>query len=164
MVVPERLHEYALSKIPVIRRMLTGRNVRLNEDKFYDQPCRHGVEFLGSHLRNNRLHLNNVTFGRAEAKIRGFNEKPGEDIDAVMSCFNSYTGLMKNRIDYKRIIKLKEMLHPQWWEYFDWDERRKCLVYKKGYSIKERLNKKYCLKLKNIGGHKNEERRASKAA
>ena len=148
MVVPEHLHGYALGLLPEIRRRLAGRNVRLNEKKFYDQPYQHGLEFLGSHIKPYRIHLNNRTYYRAKRKVEELNDAPHKDIDQMVQSFNSYGGLLKNRTDYNRLVALKDMLAPEWWQWLDWDEKRLCLIYKEGYSINDRLNRKYNLKLK----------------
>ena len=147
MVVPEERHQYALSLLPVLRERLAEWNIKLNEKKFYDQPYSHGLEFLGSHLKNHRLHINNSTFNRAVHKVQELNKARYKDLDAMVSSFNSYTGLMKNRTDYKRILILRDMLAPEWWQYLNWDRERLCIVYKENYSVKARLNRKYNLNI-----------------
>lgn len=164
MVVSEHLHGYALSLIPRLRVMLSERNVFLNEKKFYDQPANHGVEFLGSHIKNNRLHLNNRTYKRAVERIKELNKEPFMDIDVMMGSFNSYSGLLKNRTDYERLLALKEELKAEWWNYLDWDTRRKCLIYKFEYTVKSRLNRKYCLNIKLKKGKDYDKFRETRAA
>lgn len=148
MVVPEEMHEYALGLLPELRRRLAERNVMLNERKFYDQHYQHGLEFLGSHIKPFRIHLNNKTYGQAVSRIKELNAQPYKDIDKMQQSFNSYSGLLKNRTDYRRLIALKDMLAPQWWQWLEWDSKRLCLVCKPQYTERERLNKKYHLKLK----------------
>ena len=150
MVVPERYHEYALRLLPELRRRLAERNVRLNEKKFYDQPYEHGVEFLGSHIKPYRLHLNNVTYGRALNRIHELNGNRYKDIDAMVSSFNSYGGLLKSRNDYDRLISLRDEMAPCWWQWLAWDQQRLCIIYKPQYSIHSRLNQKYHLHLKKL--------------
>lgn len=148
MVVPEDRHYYALSLIPEIRKRLAGRNVRLNEKKFYDQPYRHGLEFLGSHIRCFRLHLNNVTYNRAMAKVR--ETTPSEEaLGNFVSFANSYTGLMKNRTDYRRLMHFAHTVMKRWGDYLEWDCKRKCFVCKDRYKPNERLRNKYNIKKKN---------------
>lgn len=147
-VIPEELHQYFLSQLPKLRKKLAMKGVTLNEKKFYDQPYYHGCEFLGSHIRLNRIHLNNRTYNNAIKSIKKLNESNYKDIDKMVSVFNSYSGLLKNRTDYKRLLKLRDKLSPEWWQWLEWDSRRKCLIYKQGYSPNERLNNKYHLKLK----------------
>ncbi len=159
-VVPEERHQYLLSLFPELRRRLAKKGVTLNEKKFYDQPYHHGCEFLGSHIRPNRIHLNNKTYNNAIRSIEKMNESRYRDIDAMVSVFNSYSGLLKNRTDCKRLSELRDKLSPEWWQWLEWDEKRKCIIYKQGYSPNERLNNKYHLKLKRhdtIRNHRAEE-------
>ena len=162
MVVPGRLHGYALSLFPELRKRLAKKGVTLNEKKFYDQPYQHGFEFLGTHIKTYRLHLNNKTYDRAIERIREMNAQEDKfaHIDNLLSSFNSYSGLLKGRTDYKRLLELRDSLSPEWWQWLSYDEQRRCLVYLPQYSINERLNNKYHLKLKHydtIGNYRAEE-------
>ena len=148
ITVREEHHQYALSILPEMRQRLAGRNVHFNEKKFYDQPYQHGLEFLGSHIKPYRLHLNNSSYSRAIAKIKRMNACRYKDINTMVSSFNSYSGLLKNRTDYRRLMKMKTALAEDWWTWLHFDEKRQCLAYNKGFSVNERLNKKYNLKLK----------------
>lgn len=150
MVVPERLHEYALGLIPELRRRFAVKGVRLNEKKFYDQPYGHGVEFLGSHIKPWRIHLNDDSFGRAMSRVHELNRLTRKEqfLDNAVSSINSYTGLLKNRNEYKRTGRLREALDPRWWEFIEWDERRQCVRCLPAYTHNARLNEKYHLNLK----------------
>ena len=116
--------------------------------KLYDQPYYRGCEFLGSHIRPNRIHLNNKTYDNAVRSIEKMNDSRYKDIDAMVSVFNSYSGLLKNRTDYKRLLELRDKLSPDWWQWLEWNAMRKCITCKQGYFPNERLNNKYHLKLK----------------
>lgn len=144
-VVPEERHQYLLSLLPELRVRLAAKGVTLNERKFYDQPYRHGCEFLGSHIRPNRIHLNNKTYDNAVTAIEVMNASRYKDIDRMVSVFNSYGGLLKNRTDYKRLKELKDKLSPVWWRRLEWDEVRGCITYKPGFTPNERLDRKYHL-------------------
>ena len=150
MVVPEEMHEYALGLFPVLRERLAAKGMRLNEKKFYDQPYQHGYEFLGSHIKPYRLHINNPTYGRAMERVTEYNQEREKYacIDQFMSSINSYLGLLKTRTDYRRLEHLVESVATEWWEYFDYDQQRRCINCKPEYSIKSRLNNKYHLHLK----------------
>lgn len=156
-VIPEEQHGCLLSLLPELRLRLAKKGVKLNERKFYDQPAIYGCEFLGSHIRPNRIHLNNCTFENAVYTIEKLNSSRYKDIDKLVSVFNSYSGLLKNRTDYKRLLELKDKLSPEWWKWLDWDKNRQCVTFKHEYSPNARLNKKYNLKLK-----KNEQTRNSR--
>ena len=73
-----------------------------------------------------------------------------QELDRFISTVNSYTGLLKNRTSYKRIMVLKESIVQDWWQWLDWDARRQCVVSKPQYIFRQRLCKKYNLKLKRI--------------
>lgn len=154
MVVPERLHGYALSLFPKLRSRLASKGVRMNEKKFYDQPYQHGLEFLGSHIHPWSIILNNGTFARAIARVKEYNAIPNNEkyyhLDRFISTINSYTGLLKNRTSYKRIMMLKETIAQDWWQWLDWDVRRQCVVSKPQHTFRARLCKKYHLKLKRL--------------
>ena len=154
MVVPERLHSYALSLFPELRQRLAAKGVRMNEKKFYDQPYQHGLEFLGSHIRPWSIILNDATYARAIARIHEYNTLPASEkyyhLDRFISTINSYTGLLKNRTSFRRICKLRDTIGSDLWQWIDWDYRRLCVISKPQYTFRQRLCKKYNLKLKRI--------------
>ena len=149
-VVPEERHQQLLATLPELRRRLARKNVYFNERKFYDQPAVYGCEFLGSHIRPNRIHLNNKTYDAALKRIEELNESRYKDIDAMVDTFNSYGGLLKNRTDYQRLLELRDKLAPEWWQWLEWNEEKLCLAYREGWSKEERLNRKYhlCITIK----------------
>lgn len=150
IVVPEGLHHYALSLIPVLRGRFAAKGVRLNEKKFYDQPATHGVEFLGSHIKPNRVCLNSGTIETALMRVdemNGWEDKEAR-IESFIASVNSYTGLTKNRTNHKATIAIKERTSPEWWQYVEWNDARKCVNARPGYKHNEMLDKKYHLKLK----------------
>ena len=154
MVVPERMHGYALALLPVLRQKLAAKGIRLNEKKFYDQPYEHGLEFLGSHIKPGRVHLNNKSYGNAIDKVRAANADSLKlpHLDNFVSSINSYTGLLKLRTDYGRIRCLRAMIGPEWWNYLSWDERRLCVSYRPGFTPKERIRRMYNLKTQKKHG------------
>lgn len=151
MVVPEHMHQYALQHIPALRERLMAKGIIMNDKKFYDQSWRNGLEFLGTHIMPWRLHLNDKTVGRAFERVMEFNVIPNkyDYIDKFMSAINSYTGLMKNRTEYRRITELRDAISHEWWKWLEWDDRRQCVACKPSYTFRQRLNSKYHLKLKN---------------
>lgn len=151
-VVTLEQHAFALSLMPELRLRLAAKGIRLNEKKFYDQPYEYGLEFLGSHIKVGRIHLNRDTYYRAVCRIRDLNRCCNKEkiIDKMQSSFNSYAGMLKSRTDYGRLERLREMLHPDWWQYFTYNERRRCLQCTPEYSKKARLKRKFNLKLKTL--------------
>lgn len=154
MVVPERLHRYALSLFPELRKRLAAKGIMLNEKKFYDQHYQYGFEFLGSHIYPQAIILNKRTWARCMERVEEYNrltkEEKYRELDSFISTVNSYTGLLKNRTSYKRIMVLKETIADDWWRWLDWDQRRLCVVSKPKHTFRARLCKKYNLKLKRI--------------
>ena len=165
MAVSEDKHAYALAMLPELRKRLAAKGVRLNERKFYDQPYRHGLEFLGSHIKPGRIHLNDRTYGNAVAAVKAANGAKDKlaALDSFVSCVNSYTGLLKARTDYGRLQALRGLIDGAWWCYLDWDERRNCLVYRPAYTVRARLIRKYNLKTHNNNG-KNRHKRTRHGA
>ena len=159
-VVPEHLHAYALSIIPELRRRLAKKNVRLNERKFYDQPARHGLEFLGSHIRPHRIHLNRSTVRRAQLRVAELNRCSHKEkyIDDLLSTVNSYSGLLKARTDHRVLADLVSRISPEWFTYIQWNSRRQCVQARPGFTLRDRLNRKYHLKL-----HHHDKRRKAEA-
>jgi len=154
MVVSERLHSYALSLFPELRRRLAAKGVRMNEKKFYDQPYQHGLEFLGSHIHPWSIILNDATYARAITRIHEYNAIPASEkyfhVDRFISTINSYTGLLKTRASFRRVCQLRDAIADDWWQWVDWDARRQCVVSKPQHTFRQRLCKKYNLKLKRI--------------
>lgn len=152
LCVPASQKEYALATIGELRGRLAKKGLRLHPRKFYCQRVCHGLEFLGSHIKPYRLHLNRSTVARAMRRIGELNtlSDKRQHTNKLLSSMNSYAGLMKGRNDRRRLQLLRRSLDSEWWQYVSWDAGRQCLVYKHGCSPKERLNRKYGLKLKNL--------------
>ena len=149
MVVPEELHQYTLSLFPELRRRLGEKGVKLNEKKFYDQPFQHGLEFLGSHIRPNRIHLNAKTVSRCKGKIMAMNSIKDKEaaLEHFISSINSYFGLLKNRTDYYKIFELMRMIDLEWWQYCYYNVRKQCVTAIPSQSHRQRICRKYHIKL-----------------
>jgi hypothetical protein len=149
IVVPESQHRYALSLIPALRRRLAAKGVRLNEKKFYDQPSQRGLEFLGSHIRNNRLHLNDCTYRRGMERLWWSNGLSPDGkylfLENFLSSVNSYFGLLKTRTDHKRLLALLQVINLDWWYYCHYNPRRQCITANESYSHRNLINSKYHL-------------------
>ena len=154
MIVPDNAKMYALSLIPQLRQRLSAKGIRMNDHKFYCQQYWKGLEFLGSHIHPWSIILNDVTWSRCIARIHEYNQLAAvekyRELDRFISTVNSYTGLLKNRTSYNRIMQLKTTIGEEWWQWLDWDQRRQCVVSKPQYGFRQRLNDKYKLKLKRI--------------
>ena len=154
MIVPDRLKPYALSLLPELRNRLARKGVKMNDHKFYCQQHWKGLEFLGSHIHPWSIILNDVTWSRCIARIHEYNQLSAvekyRELDRFISTVNSYTGILKNRTSYKRIMTLKDTIADDWWQWLDWDQRRLCVISKPQHSFRARVNEKYHLKLKRI--------------
>lgn len=154
MIVPDRLKPYALSLLPELRNRLARKGVKMNDHKFYCQQHWKGLEFLGSHIHPWSIILNDVTWSRCIARIHEYNQLAAvekyRELDRFVSTVNSYTGLLKNRTSYKRIMTLKYTIADDWWQWLEWDQRRLCVISKPQHTFRARLNDKYHLKLKRI--------------
>ena len=154
MIVPDNTKMYALSLIPKLRQRLSAKGVRMNDHKFYCQQHWKGLEFLGSHIHPWSIILNDVTWSRCIARIHEYNQLSAvekyRELDRFISTVNSYTGLLKNRTSYKRIMQLKATIDNDWWQWLDWDARRLCVTSKPTHTLRSRLDRKYHLKLKHV--------------
>lgn len=150
ITVPDRRKYYALSLLPALRNKLTAKGVRLNERKFYCQPVSHGVEFLGSHIKPYRIHLNRNTVKRCAKYVKGINGIPckARHAETIVCTLNSYIGLLKNRTSHRQTHRLIQAMVHEWWRYMIWNPRRQCLQLLPEHSHNARLNNKYHLKLK----------------
>ena len=70
--------------------------------------------------------------------------------DRFISTINSYTGLLKNRTSFRRVCQLRDAIADDWWQWIDWDQRRLCVMSKPQHTFRQRLCKKYNLKLKRL--------------
>ena len=152
MVVPERLHAYALAKVGELRERFALKGLRMNERKFYDQPYQNGLELLGSHIRPYRIHVNNKTYRRARERMVEINGISPDGrlamIDSVINSINSYFSLLKTRTDYRRLTALRDMIDGGWWKYLEWDAARLCVTARPQYSFRRRMDRKYGLRLR----------------
>lgn len=149
-VVPDELKDYALSLIPELRRRLAAKGVKMNDKKFYCQQYWKGFEFLGSHIKPHRIILNDKTYARVIERVKQYNalsrREKYDRIENFISTINSYTGLLKGRSSYNRIMHIRELIDEQWWEWLVWNDKRFCINYKPEHSFGIRASIKYNLK------------------
>lgn len=93
MVIITNNKESALVQIPQLRQILSDIGVELHPYKFYCQYYTKGLEFLGYHIKPDRLHLNRKIVERAYRKAKLSHRKNYECI------MNSYLGMMKTSSD-----------------------------------------------------------------
>ena len=87
------------------------------------------------------------------ARVRELNRIRDKEraIDAFLSSMNSYFGLLKQRTDYRRLTKLRDAIAPEWWQFVQWDDRRKCVTAQPFWCWTARMERKYHLNLKHHG-------------
>ena len=141
--------EVVLSMMPEIRRRLAEHGCQMHPKKFYCQHYTKGFEFLGKHVKIDRVYVNNRILHRARVKIRQFNHciRPGK-IQQMLSSINSYLGQCKNCNGYGEMMKLIGLIDPAWWEFIQFNEKRRCLQAKPEYSFRNMQNKRYHIKPK----------------
>lgn len=144
---------HVLALLPELRRRLAAKGVHLNERKFYCQQYWKGLEFLGSHIKPDRIILNDVTWHRCMERIKEYNRLPSDqqyqNLDRFISTVNSYTGLLKGRTSYRRICALRAAIGSTWWQWLEWDQTRLCVISKPSDTFHSRLKRKYHIKTQN---------------
>ena len=100
VLVSER--ERLLELIPEIRERLLGLGLTLHPDKIHLQPVRHGIKFLGSVIKHDRLYAGNRTVSNAYELARGYDrvkDKEGS-IEKFAQRYNSYMGYLIHKKSY----------------------------------------------------------------
>ncbi len=141
--------EAFLALMPEIRRRMAEKGCRLHPKKFYCQHYTKGVEFLGTHIKMDRVYLNNRIARRAARAIQNYNKCVRvEKLDGFVASINSYLGFCKGRNAYGIARDLVDMIDPKWWEFCHLNMQRLCIEMNEGFTYRERICKKYHLKYK----------------
>ena len=91
-------------------------DIEISEDKFYIQPYRRGVKFIGSTIKPGRIYCGNRVRGELEKKI--YQTYPClERKDEFVSSVNSYLGLIRHYSSYNIRKDLLSNL-PDGWEMY----------------------------------------------
>ena len=86
-----------LLMLPELRRRLSLLGASLNETKLYCQHYTKGVECLGTHIKMDRIYINNRIVNRALIKTKRLNKRIDErHVEKLLSTLNSYLGICKN--------------------------------------------------------------------
>ena len=137
----------ALLLLPLFREKYAAVGAKMHPHKFYCQPVGHGVHFLGSYIKCQRIYIHNRTIRNAMKRIRQLNGtwNKANRVDTFVSTINSYFGNLKNKTEFNNIKRLHASISADWWQYctMDWDDPR--IVAKDGYThhkiIKSKFNK-----------------------
>lgn len=105
---------FLLQTIPKMETFLYRKlKLKMHKDKRYLQPVTHGMAFVGTYIKPNRLYLSNRTIARFRERAVGFRrlmESKGEltisDCRRIEQVINSYLGFCKNRHSYKIRVKI----------------------------------------------------------
>lgn len=95
--------EVALSMLPLLREELRRMDVQMHPTKFYCQHYTKGLEFLGYHIKPNRVHLNRHILHRAVTLKR-------RDEERYKRQMTSYMGMIKassDRVNINNINNIK---------------------------------------------------------
>lgn len=133
--------------MPELRRRLTALGARLNERKFYCQHHTKGVEWLGTHIKMDRVYVNRRIVKRGKMKARTMNRCiRANKVDKLLSSLNSYLGICKNVNGYTQAWQILSQLSPKWREYVRYNRRRVCLQALPAYSYRNRIIHRFNLK------------------
>lgn len=158
MVIVTTNKECVLGMIPEIRRRLAYYGCELHPKKFYCQHYTKGVEFLGSHIKLDRVYPNKNYYKKAVTCVRNQNKAVSiRRLVEFLASINSYTGTLKTRNGYALLRNLWDRVNESWKEYCELDLKRCCVVAKDGYRTNQLLSKKY-----NLSKHYNHDTRAEK--
>jgi len=133
--------EAALALLPKIREMYKSVGCTMHPRKFY---CRHyskGLRFLGSYIKFDRVYLADRTLRKAMSRVAKYNRVHSRlrHSQEFLSSINSYIGMMKNRSEFKNIVRLYDAISLKWKEIYSMGWDRLCLVANEGYDYKNYL-------------------------
>ena len=132
--------------IPELRKKLESIGARLNENKFYCQHYTKGVEWLGCHIKMDRIYPNERIIIRGRQKARRFNKRVSERrIERLLSSINSYLGICKNINGFNQAMKIVRELSDKWFDFVFFNRRRCCLQALPAYSYRNRTIHKFHL-------------------
>ena len=124
-------------------------NTTMNADEIQYQHYTKGFEFLGKHVKIDRVYVNDRILHRARVKIHQFNHCIRPDkIQQLLSSLNSYIGQCKNCNGYGEMMNLIDLIDPGWWQFIRFNKDRKCLQANPGYTFREMQNTRYHIKPK----------------
>ena len=146
--------------MPELRRRLGELGAHINEHKFYCQHYTKGVEWLGVHIKMDRIYVNERIIRRAKLRVRQLNRcADARHIEAMAASVNSYLGICKNMNGFSRAIEVVGLLSPKWTEYTELNRYRVCIQPKRDYTQRNMIIKQF--NLLSYGTGKKNERRAA---
>ena len=131
--------------IPELRLRLYELGAKLNESKHYCQHYTKGCECLGTHIKMDRVYVNNRIVKRATLKAKSFNRVVESKINKMLTTINSYLGTCKNVNGYGKACEIVNSLDKRWFDYVYFDRETITLRAKDGYKFNQLLTKRYKL-------------------
>ena len=111
--------------VPRVRRFLAKTlGLQVHPRKIYLQPARHGVAFLGTHIKASHICTAARTKGNFASSIAHHNavvedHKPGAaERDAFRSSINSYLGIMSHYATWRLRRRMLARVSPWWRRWF----------------------------------------------
>lgn len=133
--------------LPELRSRLAGLGAALNEKKTYCQHYSKGVEWLGCHIKMDRIYVNHRIAGRGLKKAYKMNHRvSARHVEHLLSSVNSYLGVCKNVNGFNQAMRIIRALSDKWWKYVVFNRRRVCLQALPAYSYRNRVIHQFNLK------------------
>ena len=132
--------------LPELRRRLAALGARLNERKFYCQHYTKGVEWIGAHIKMDRIYPNSRIARRGRKRATRHNRRPGRwQVQHLLASMNSYLGICKNMNGYNLAVSIIKRLSSKWDEFVFFNRERVCLQARPDYTFRNNLIYKYNL-------------------
>ena len=144
--VTNNKHSFLPSVLPELRKRLFDLGAKLNESKFYCQHYTKGVEWIGAHIKMDRIYVNRRIVRRGIAKAKKHNKHiDAAHTERMIASINSYLGMCKNLNGYNQAMRIIRCLSPKWWEYVTYNRRRVCIQPLPDYSHRNRIINRFNL-------------------
>lgn len=129
-----------------IRQRLSSLGCTLHPKKFYCQHYTKGVDFIGAHIKLDRVYVNKRIVRQFSQSIRQLNKSVCvRKIETFLASMNSYLGILKNRNAYGIMRNLLNGVSPKWSKFVHFNESRRCFQANEGYTHRELIMRKYNL-------------------
>lgn len=130
--------------LPELRKRLKALGATMNEKKFYCQHWSKGVEWLGVHIKRDRVYPNTRIMRRARQKARTqYNRVDVAHVESLLASVNSYLGICKNGNGYNQAKTIIENINKKWRKYVTFNTHRVCLQAHPQYSHRNIIISKY---------------------
>lgn len=133
--------------MPELRRRLKQLGARLNESKFYCQHWSKGVEWIGCHIKADRIYPNRRIIRRGISKARSLNRHiSASRVEHLLASINSYLGVCKNANGLNQAVRIVRALSLKWSMFITFNRKRVCLQALPNYTLRNQIISKFNLK------------------